>query len=260
MLIWRTIKYLQYLVNGKTRHGVHSPFVYHFIESILNSNKINNNCKKVGLLRKNLEKSNEYIDAIDYGAGSKLGLLKKRKISDMVRSSSKNKKFGELLYRLTSNYKPKKIVELGTSLGISSCYLSLGNPEAKIYTFEGCSQTAKKAKENFKLLALNKIDIIVGNFDNTLAEKIDKIEKIDMAFIDGNHQEQATVSYFDKLLNYSHDKTIIIIDDIYWSKGMSNAWNKIKKNTSVTVTIDLFFLGIVFLNKELSKEDFVLRF
>ena len=260
MLTWRIIKYIQYLINSKSRHGIHSPFVYQFIEDVVNSKRSDNNCKKVKLLRKNLEESKESINTIDFGAGSKFGLLKKRRISDMVKCSAKNRKFGELLYRLVKKFKPTNVVELGTSLGISSCYLSLGNPETKIYTFEGCDETAKKAKQNFKSLGLNKIYLTIGNFENTLINKVPYIGGVDMVFIDGNHQEEATISYFNTLLMHANNNTIFIIDDIYWSKGMQSAWKRIKKDVSVTVTIDLFHLGIVFLSKELSKEDFVLRF
>ena len=86
------------------------------------------------------------------------------------------------------------------------------------------------------------------------------MKNIDLVFIDGNHQENATISYFKKCLNYSHNDTIFIFDDIYWSIGMENAWEKIKSHSKITLTIDLFHIGIVFIKSELSKENYIIRY
>ena len=129
-----------------------------------------------------------------------------------------------------------------------------------IYSFEGCPETIKIAKKNLAYLDINNVSIIEGDFKLTLENKLKKIKSVDFVFIDGNHQEKATIQYFDLILNYSHNDTIFIFDDIYWSKGMENAWNHIKNHEKSTVTIDLFFVGIVFIKKELSKENFKIRF
>ena len=134
------------------------------------------------------------------------------------------------------------------------------NSKAEIKTFEGCRETGKIAMSSFKNFKANKIDLIIGDFKNTFEKNITKNQKIDFAFIDGNHQEKATINYFETIIKYSNNKTIIIFDDIHWSKGMENAWNYIKKSKNTSLTIDLFFIGIVFLDPNLSKENYIIRF
>ena len=178
----------------------------------------------------------------------------------MAKNSAKNAKFGKLLYRICQFFKPNSMVELGTSLGISTCYLSTANRQSKVYTFEGCPETAQLANENFEKLDLQNIDITIGDFEHTLKEKLSKIENIDLAFIDGNHQKKPTINYFEEILKYANNNTIFIFDDIHWSEGMESAWEYIKAHEKTTLTIDLFFIGIVFIKSELSKENFIIRF
>ena len=211
-------------------------------------------------LRKELCKSEKTIQITDFGAGSKINNSTKRKIKDVAKNSAKNSKFGKLLYRIIKFYQPKNILELGTSLGISTCYLAKATPKGKVFTFEGCSETAKIAQQNFEKLNIKNIEIIHGNFNATLKPKLKEIKNIDLAFIDGNHQEEPTITYFKECLRYANNNTLFIFDDIHWSNGMENAWEQIKKHPKTTVTIDLFFVGIVFIKSELSKEHFTIRF
>jgi len=165
-----------------------------------------------------------------------------------------------LLYRIIQFYKPKNILELGTSLGISTSYLAKADVNAQVFTFEGCPETAKIAEENFENQNIKNTSITLGDFNLTLTKKLKEIKTIDLAFIDGNHQEKPTVAYFKKCLEYANNDTIFVFDDIHWSDGMQNAWKYIKAHHSTTLTIDLFFVGIVFIKSELSKEDFTIRF
>jgi len=164
------------------------------------------------------------------------------------------------LYRIIKFYQPNNILELGASLGISTCYLAKANPNGRVFTFEGCPETAKVAQQNFKKLNIKNTEITHGNFNATLKPKLVELKTIDLAFIDGNHQEIPTLTYFKECLQYTNNDTIFIFDDIHWSEGMENAWEQIQKHPKTTVTIDLFFVGIVFIKSELSKEHFTIRF
>ena len=253
-------KYIYYFLTSKNEHYIHGPFIFRFVTQIIYGKTPDDYCYNIEELRKNLCQSETIIHINDFGAGSNINKSIKRKIKDIAKNSAKNQKFGELLYRIVKTYKPKKSVELGTSLGVSTCYLAKANPEGRIFTFEGCEETADIAKKNFKKLNLKNIKIILGNFNSTLEKELKRLKTIDLAFIDGNHQEYATISYFEECLNHSHNNTLLVFDDIHWSKGMENAWKYIKKHPKTTVTIDLFFIGIVFLRRELSKEHFTIRF
>ena len=254
------IRYIKYVLSAKTKHSAQAPFLYEFITKVLNKNSNDSNCKEIEELRKRLCQSEKIIKISDFGAGSHVNNAKKRKIKDIAKNSAKNAKFGKLLYRIIKFYKPKNILELGTSLGISTLYLSKGNNNSDVYTFEGCPETSKIAQQNFDILNAKNIKITVGNFENTLEEKMQEIKTLDLVFIDGNHQEKPTISYLENSLKYANNNTIFIFDDIHWSKGMENAWEHIKRHKKITLTIDLFYIGIVFLKSELSKENYTIRF
>jgi len=257
------IKYLKYWFNASNGkgHGVHSPFVYDFIKNVLNDRRQFDCFRYIESLRSELKNDNTEINVPDFGAGSRMQLNNKRKISAIARSSLKPKKYSQLIFRIVHHYKPNSILELGTSLGITTSYLAFANPDAKIITMEGAPEIAAKAKNNFNRLNLTNVKIIEGNFDETLSTVNSQLSTVDFAFIDGNHRKEPTLNYFQQLLNKATESSIFIFDDIHWSEKMEEAWNEIKQHSSVTLTIDLFFIGIVFFRTEQkAKEHFVIRF
>ena len=197
----------------------------------------------------------------DLGAGSMVNNSKKRTIASICRNTSKSKKLALLLHRMVRKYQPEAVLELGTSLGISTAYLATGNPSAKLITCEGSSSVAKIARQNFDELHLNNIEIREGNFDDIIPVLINTTNSIDFIFIDGNHREEPTVRYFESLLKISGPQTIMVFDDIHWSAGMERAWQTIKSDPRVRLTIDLFFVGIVLFREEFKvKQDFIIRY
>ena len=254
------LRYFRYLLTAKGKHFAQAPFLYSFITKVLNAKKEDKNCRTIEALRKELCISKQIIQITDFGAGSSINNSKKRRVKDVAQNSAKNAKFGQLLYRICRNFKPKNIIELGTSLGISSCYLAKANPNAQVFTFEGCPETAAIASSNFKKLDIENISITLGDFNNTLTSKLEEVDGVDLVFIDGNHQENPTIAYFEEILKFTNNESIFIFDDIHWSCGMENAWNYIKSHQRTTLSIDLFFVGIVFVKTELSKEHFTIRF
>ncbi|MDC0204534.1 class I SAM-dependent methyltransferase [Flavobacteriales bacterium] len=251
---------MHYFLVAKNEHAIQGPFIFEFVTKVIYGKTKGKNCKAIEGLRKELCKSEKTIEITDFGAGSNINNSIRRKIKDVAKNSAKNAKFGKLLYRIIKFYKPKNILELGTSLGISTCYLAKANPNGKVFTFEGCPETAKVALQSFEKLNIKNTEITLGDFNSTLKQKLSKLKTIDLAFIDGNHQEIPTIAYFKECLHYANNDTIFIFDDIHWSQGMENAWEDIKKHSKTTVTIDLFLVGIVFIKSELSKEHFTIRF
>ena len=254
------IRYIKYLLKSKNHHAIHSPFVFDLVTNIIYKKTSTNKTTDIDSLRTSLCDNNKLISVKDFGAGSNINKNKERKIKDIAKNSSKNKKFGELLYRIVKYFKPTEIFELGTSFGISTLYLSKANPNSNITTFEGCKESAKIAIENFKKLDCTNIDTIVGEFGENFSKKLAEKSNVNMVFVDGNHSEDATIRYFEESIKYSDQKTILIFDDIHWSSGMEKAWDYIKKSQKTRVTVDLFFVGLVFLDQKLSKENFIIRF
>lgn len=257
------LKYIQYYFtasNGKG-HGMHSPFVFDFITKILNDKTVYPECEKVEALRNQLLNDDTVLEVEDFGAGSVIDKKNKRSISSIAKNAAKSKKFGQLLFRMVRYYQPALVLELGTSLGITTSYLSLAKPGARLITMEGSKEIANAAKKNFKNLEIKNVELIEGNFDNTLSSVVCGLSSVDFSFIDGNHRKEPTVRYFKELLTKTNKNSIVVFDDIHWSSEMEAAWETIKNNAAVTSSIDLFFIGIVFFRKEFKqKQHFAIRF
>ncbi len=255
-------KYFKYYVHAANSkgHGMHSPFVYEFITKVMNDFEKYDDYIKVETLRKQLLSDHSALEVEDMGAGSGITSSNKRPIASIAKNAAKSKKFAQLLYRMVRYYQPKTVLELGTSLGIATSYLALAHPLAKIITMEGAASVAQIAQENFGKLGIENIEIVKGNFDNTLSDILNKNPKIDFAFIDGNHRQEPTERYFEQLLPHIHNDTLLVFDDIHWSKGMETAWQNVVQHQVVTCYIDLFFIGIVSFRKEFKeKQSFSVR-
>ena len=196
-------------------------------------------------LRSALLRNDTSISVTDYGAGSRKLGNRDRKVSDIAKTSLTGKRLSELLFKLSKWKKPKTILELGTSLGLSSAYLTLGFPSAKTITLEGCPNIAAIAKQQHKQLKINQIDIHVGPFDSTLSNALNQLEKIDLVFIDGHHEEKATLAYWEQIKPFLNEEAIVIFDDIHWSKGMEAAWQEVLSDSEIKLSMDLFFKGII---------------
>lgn len=245
-------KYLGYrlrALNGRG-HGMHSPFVYDFIRNVLNDRQQYPTYERVEALRKKLRSDKTEIEVLDFGAGSTKSSGNRRQIAAIAKNAAKPAKYGQLLMRLAKYYQPQNILELGTSLGLSTAYLACGNPAAKLITMEGAPSIAEKAGANFRELGLENIQQVIGNFDDTLKNALAAIKKVDLAFIDGNHQLAPTLQYFNEILLHTHNDSILVFDDIHWSDEMEQAWEQIKQHPSTRTSIDLFFVGIIFFRKE----------
>ena len=258
-----TKKYFHYYATAKNSkgHGVHSPFVFDFIKFVKNDKKKYDCYHTIEKIRQALLRDTSVIEVEDFGAGSSVIKTKRRRVDKIAASSLKPKKFAQLLFRIVQFYKPANIIELGTSFGVSSAYLAAGNPSAKLYTLEGASAIAGIAAQNFNKLGIKNIELITGPFADTLPKLLAIIPAPGLVFIDGNHRREPTLEYFYKLLNCSTPATILIFDDIHWSKEMEEAWEQIKAHEAVTLSIDLFFIGIIFLRKDFKvKQHFSIRF
>ncbi|MFM7177236.1 MAG: O-methyltransferase [Bacteroidota bacterium] len=255
-----TIAFLKHFFASVNEHGVHSPFLYKLlIEGIYNQKKLLET-EAIERIRKNLKSDHTKIQVTDLGAGSVVdGKAKTRSISFICQSFAKNPKLCGVLHRITKHLQPNNILELGTSLGISTMYLSAANPSAKVITVEGCPKTAAHARDNFSKLGLENIESLVGDFDDQLPSVLNRTNSLGLVYIDGNHTYEATVRYFHTLLPKCGNETCIIFDDIHWSAGMENAWKEISNNSRVTMSVDLFYFGIVFFDSRLSKEHFKIR-
>lgn len=255
--MYQIIAYIKFLISSTNQHGVHSPFVYNFVTKCLYDKEKYPKYTKLKNYRNTLKKSDIILEITDLGEGSKVLDSKKRRVAKMIRKSSSTKKETKLLYRVTNYFKPKTILELGTSLGMGAYAMALSDAASNITTIEGCPNTSNFAKTKFKEFGVDNIKFITGDFTAIIPTLSTK--GFDLIFFDGHHNKVATIQYFESLLPKTNNDTVFIFDDIYWSKGMTEAWEYIKAHRAVAVTIDCFSLGFVFFRKEQAKEHFKVR-
>lgn len=254
-------KYLRYYFTAGNRHDVHSPFVYALVEEVLRDKKQPSVFKEVEALRREMLQSKEVIQVTDLGAGSLTGAGTDRRVGDIARYAAKPPKFGQLFYRLVQYLQPQLLLELGTSLGLSASYMALAKPDAEVITIEGCPNIAARAHRNFEVLDIHNVKQLTGNFDDVLPALLQEQPRLDWVYIDGNHRKEPTLSYFQQCLSQSHEDSLFIFDDIHWTPGMEEAWHTIQQHPAVTLTIDLFFIGLVFFKPEFKiKQHFVLKY
>lgn len=254
--------YLKCFFLAKTKYKIHSPFVYSLITEVFEKRISTPEIIAILDIRKQLMRSRRVLEVTDFGAGrgNKPYILRFRSVGQIVRESAVTPEFGKLLYKLTARFQPSTVVELGTSLGISTLYLSLGAPKARVITIEGCSTTSEIARENFAKAGVSNIEMHTGRFEGILPDVLNSCEKVDFAFIDGHHEYGPTKRYVEMILGKACDETVIVIDDIHWSEGMERAWKELCDMPAVTVTIDICRFGILFLRKGLSKQHFRIRY
>ena len=260
--ISRFSRFLNHAYRTRSKFDIHSPFVFNIYKDILQDKTIFFEYKKVEHVRFAMLHHPGFIKMTDLGSKStdvrwNKKIIRTRKVA---LHSAVTPRHGQFLFRLSRHFKPATILELGTSLGISTSYLALGSPESQVITIEGCSETADLARRNFEHLGLKNIRQIIGNFDEVLPGILSESGKMKMFFLDGNHRKGPTLKYFSQILEYIEDDSVLILDDIHWSKEMEEAWEDIRNHPSVRITIDLFQMGLVFFSERLSKEDFILRF
>lgn len=239
-------------------HGVHSPFVFGLFHNVLHHSGHFAAYHSVEALRHELLNDDRQLQVTDFGAGSRHSNQRSRKVKDIARTSAKAAKYGQLLFRLVNHFQPETILELGTSLGLTTSYLAEARKEGRIYTFEGCPSIARVARDNFSKQGYKNIEVVEGNLDDTLEQRLQQLDKIDFAFLDGNHRYEPTLRYFKNCLAKSHSDTVLVLDDIYWSSGMKRAWQEVKRHPQVRQTVDLYFVGLVFFRPQQPKEHFTL--
>jgi len=254
--------YLNYKIFSRHRrgHGIHSPFVYNLITQVFR-NKIDPVVvSNIENLRKEMLSDHRVINVTDYGSGSKHFRGGMREISSIARHSSVPGKYGKLLYKLAGEYGGSDIIELGTSLGISTLYLAAGAKGSVVHTVEGCPSVSGLAKKNFERSGFDNIRLYTRKFDEALSELKEKNIRPGLVFIDGDHRKDAILKYFDALGSMCNEKSVIVIDDIHRSAEMASGWQEIKKMKNVSITIDIHRMGIVFFRRGIAKFDYIIRY
>lgn len=259
--------FIHYWLAAVNQHSLHPPFVYQLYTRAIKPDKTEPSFTAIEQQRKVLLKSHETIRFTELGAGSSVNRNPVRAISDIARNSLTTPSFSRLLYRLIRYLQASTILELGTSLGINTLYLAAAAPEGQVYTLEGCPQTAATARKVFDAYKASagvqapNIRLIEGSIDDTLPHLLREHPiKIDAAYLDANHTYEASIRYFEQLLPHLHEKSFLVLDDIYWSEGMQQAWQEIKEHPRVSLSLDLYDAGILFFQSGLQPTHYILEY
>lgn len=253
-------RYLHYWLNAIDEHSLQAPFVFELYTQVIKDDVQLPVFQEIGTYRKEKLADHRNLRFSRLGAASSVKKSDERKVSSIARHSLSSAKFSRFLFRLARYCQPSLILELGTSLGINTLYLSAHNPACRIVTFEGCNTSIAEAAALFSTWEKKNIELVAGNIDDTLTEYLCRHKTIEMVYMDANHRYEPTLRYFDALVKYCTPHAVLVLDDIHWSAEMEKAWEKIKQHEKVTLTIDIFDAGLVFFRPLYTKQHYTLSF
>lgn len=255
--MFQIIEYIKFLFKSTNQHGVHSPFVYSLVTKCFYDKTKYDAYLSLSEYRTSLLKNKQQIEVTDFGAGSRVFKSNLRAINSIAKTSGSTLKRVELLFRIVNYFKPEHTLELGTSLGIATQAIAMGNTKNNVITIEGCPNISDFTKQQLNNFKVTNVTQKTGEFNKALQTYKDT--SYDLVFFDGNHNKEATLNYFNLLVDKAHNDSVYIFDDIHWSKDMVEAWDIIKTHPKVSISIDTFFWGLIFFRKEQVKENFTIR-
>lgn len=239
---------ISYLLRSKENEKLPNIFNEFILDSMFQMSSFVDCCE----YRLNMLADGTELNVTDFGTGNS----GRRKVKDIARKSSTDVRYGGVMQKIIDAFKVERILELGTSVGIGTMFLARTNAKAEVTTVEGCPETSKFAKAEFAKRKIANVSFINDDFDHLFAGNVLKDHHFDFAFIDGNHTGEATIRYFDNIIKrYSNKKSIIIVDDINWSRDMYDAWKEISSRMPDSLKINLFRMGIIFSGYGFPKEE-----
>lgn len=217
---------------------------------------------RIEAIREQLKSSSQTIEIQDFGAGNPdddysteemlEGIMRTAALSDSMKSATR-KRWALILMKLIQAFPPIHCLEFGTHVGISACYqgaaLKMNNDGGKLITLEGANSLAEIARNNLQSLNIDNVTVRVGRFADTLQPALDELEIIHYAFIDGHHEEHATIGYFEQLLPYLADEAVLVFDDHHWNEGMTRAWEYVVDHERVHTAVDMMPFGVALVRK-----------
>lgn len=261
----RTCAYLKHFFSAwnTTGEGIHSPYLFHIVRFVMRDENTFYCFADIERRRALLAACPDMLDVVDYGSrGSKEGIHVQRRVCDIANGQLESPKMGQLLFRLVTfmgqnEKRPLEILELGTSLGITTAYLASADSKNIVTTLEGSEAVLKVAQGVWRALKLENIFWQQGNIDDTLY--LYARESLDVAYVDANHTYEATMRYADYLLPRISANGMLVIDDIHYSEEMERAWKELKDDPRVSTSMDLYHAGILFVNPCFLKRHYRIR-
>ena len=260
--VWAFLKHF-FTSWNTTGEGIHSPYLFELVRFILRDENAYYCFADIERRREMLLAREDTLDVVDYGSqGAPEGKHMQRRVCDMAKTHLESQQVGQALFRLVNwigehEKRPLEILELGTSLGVTTAYLAAADSRNRVITMEGSGEVLRMAQGVWRALRLENIEWVEGNIDDTLYKRAR--ERIDVAYVDANHTYEATMRYVDFLLPRMPEKGVLVLDDIHYSEEMERAWDELKCDARVTTSMDLYHVGLLFVDSHYLKRHYKIR-
>lgn len=248
-------RWLRFYLKARTIYDVHSPFVAGLIHHVVEDKRWYYAFSDIESRRRAWKKDDTPVVLSALGAGSMVSRSQVRTAGELLSSNAVDPETGRRLFRLVSWIKPTYLVELGTAQGISTAYMASAWSTTQFYSLEGNRIVAEIAQRHLTELQKVKVKLLTGNFREKLPALLDQLPKLDFLFVDGDHTESNTLHYYRLCVEKSTAGSVFVFADIHWTDEMERAWHTLCAMPEVTLSIDLFHLGLLFFNPDIREKQ-----
>lgn len=243
---WRLGQWLRYYFGAKTIYNLHSTFETQAAQVMLEDRRNFYVFSFAKMLRGQLTSNALVVEYDDLGAPSMAMSGKKRSLGKIARHTAVNPETGKRLFRLVQWLKPQTMLELGAGLGVSTLYQAAAARNSIFIALEGQTALAARTAQHIREYGFDKVTVRAGLFKDTLPEALRSLQKLDYLFIDGDHRYEAVKANFYSCQPFFTENAVVVIADIHWSEGMLKAWHELRQSKGVSLSIDLYDIGILF--------------
>lgn len=252
--------YLTHRLVAKTRHGTHSPFVYKLTDEVIydfSAKKIDDSVEQQ---RKKLFDDDSSLILTENNEC--LGQLKLQQttVKRLAKKLTNKKEVDRLIYRLVANRQPAVSLQIGTGLGVSAAYFSMANSRNPVKIIECEPEFSTVAQRIFSNLGIDNVELRTGNLQQLLHHTLLNSTKLDIVYFNKFKDGETLFNLFGLCLAKADENSMFIIKGIYSDPSTKTMWAKIKELPEVTVTVDLFWIGLVYFKKDQAEEHFKIKF
>lgn len=157
-------------------------------------------------------------------------------------------RWGMFLHLCANAVEARTVLELGAGVGISGAYLATGRSVHRFLTLEGSPPLARLAASTIETVS-DRASIIEGPFESELPRALTTLARervpVDLAYVDGHHDEAATLHYVEVLRPHLRRGSLLVLDDIRLWHEMWLAWRRLASMRGVSAAVDTGRFGVL---------------